>query len=75
MIEYCCEKGLLLQHLPPIAFSIKNLTCNINNLHYGVEFEYTTASHGELQPNTFGDIINNKNISNLRINFSAAFDL
>jgi len=52
-----------------------HLVYNINNWHFGIEFEYTTVSYGDIQPNTRGKITNNKNVSNFRTLLSVSFYL
>ena len=51
------------------------LVYHISNWHFGIEFEYTTASYGTIQDNTRGKIINNKDVSNFRTLLSVSFFL
>jgi len=52
-----------------------HLIYNINNWHFGIEFEYTVASYGMIQENTRGNIINNKEVGNFRTVLAISFDL
>ena len=52
-----------------------HLIYNISNWHFGVEFEYTVVSYGEIQGDNRGKIINNRNVSNFRTLLSVSFYL
>ena len=51
------------------------LTYNVNNWHFGIELDYTAVSYGTIKANTRGEIVNNKNIGNLRTLLAVSFDL
>jgi len=52
-----------------------HLIYNINNWHFGIEFECTAASYGTIQENTCGKITDNRSVSNFRTLLSVCFYL
>ena len=46
---------------------------NVNNCQFAVEFEYTVAAFGEIQPNQKAKIVNTSEVANFRTNLLVCF--
>ena len=46
---------------------------NVNNCQFAVEFEYTAAAFGEIQPNQKAKIVNTSEVANFRTNLMVCF--